>query len=263
MTDLIAPVATLNDAGLTFGERTLWDHLDLTVMPGEFVAVLGPNGTGKTALLKTLLGGVPLSSGRATVCGTPAGSGNPRVGYVPQHHPIDRDVVLRGRDLVTLGFDGNRWGLSPRSAAARSRRRAAVAQALRDVNGEALADVAVGRMSGGELQRVRIAQALAGDPALLLCDEPLLTLDPANTALVAALIDRRRREAETAVILVTHEINPVLPYVDRVLYLADGRFRIGTVEEVMTTETLSELYRADIRVLRIDDHYVVMDGTTL
>ena len=113
-------------------------------------------------------------------------------------------------------------------------------------------------MSGGELQRVRIAQALASDPMLLLCDEPLLALDPANAKLVAELIDRRRRDADTTVIVVTHEINTILPYVDRVLYLVDGRFRIGTVEQVMNTETLSMLYRADIQVVKVKDRYVVV-----
>ncbi len=114
-------------------------------------------------------------------------------------------------------------------------------------------------MSGGELQRVRIAQALVSDPMLLLCDEPLLTLDPANAKLVSALIDRRRRDAATTVIVVTHEVNAILPYVDRVLYLVDGRFRIGTVEQVMTTETLSALYQADIQVVKVKDGYVVVD----
>ena len=140
----------------------------------------------------------------------------------------------------------------------RRRRREAVQHALEQVNGERLADVRAGVMSGGELQRVRIAQALASDPMLLLCDEPLLALDPANAKLVAELINRRRREANTTVIVVTHEINTILPYVDRVLYLVDGRFRIGTVEQVMNTETLSMLYRADIQVAKVKDRYVVV-----
>lgn len=253
-----ADAVSLSGARLSFGDRVLWDHLDLSVTPGEFIAVLGPNGSGKTSLLKVLLGQLPLDSGVALVEGKPIASGGARIGYVPQHRPIDRDVMLRGRDLVRLGVDGPRWGAAPLRSADRARRRAAVREALRQVDGEHLADVRVGVMSGGELQRVRVAQALAADPSLLLCDEPLLALDPANAKLVAALIDGRRRDSGTTVIAVTHQVNAILPYVDRVLYLVDGRFRVGSVDEVMTTETLSALYRADIQVVKVGGGYVVV-----
>jgi zinc/manganese transport system ATP-binding protein len=253
-----APTVSLGGARLAFGDRVLWDRLDIAVSAGEFIAVLGPNGSGKTSLLKVLLGQLRLSAGVALVDGKPVTAGSGHIGYVPQHRPLDRDVMLRGRDLVRLGVDGRRWGGAPLRSADRTRRREAVRQALRQVNGEHLADVRVGVMSGGELQRVRVAQALASDPMLLLCDEPLLTLDPANTKLVAALIDRRRREAGTTVIVVTHQVNPILPYVDRVLYLVDGQFRIGTVGQVMTSETLSALYRADIQVVKVRDRLVVV-----
>jgi zinc/manganese transport system ATP-binding protein len=249
-------VAELTGARLAFGDRVLWDHLDLTVRAGEFIAVLGPNGTGKTSLLKVLLGQLPLSSGTATVAGDRVEAGSERIGYVPQHRSVDRGLSLRGRDLVGLGYDGHRWGVT--SLRDRSAKRGAVQRALHQVNGMHLGGVPVGVMSGGELQRIRIAQALAADPVLLLCDEPLLNLDPANARLVSALINQRRREADTAVLFVTHEVNPVLPYVDRVLYLVDGRFRVGTVDEVMTSATLSELYRADIQVVKIGGQYVVV-----
>jgi zinc/manganese transport system ATP-binding protein len=256
-----ADAVSLTGARLAFGDRVLWDHLELSVAPGEFIAVLGPNGSGKTSLLKVLLGQLPLSAGTALVDGRRVTSGRSHIGYVPQHRPLDRDVMMRGQDLVRLGIDGTRWGALPLRSADRARRREAVAQALQQVNGERLADVPVGVMSGGELQRIRIAQALASDPTLLLCDEPLLTLDPANARLAAALIDRRRRVANTTVILVTHEVNPILQYVDRVLYLVDGRFRVGTVAQVMTSETLSALYHADIQVVKVNDRYVVIGDT--
>lgn len=254
MTD---PVVSLSGARLAFGDRVLWDHLDLTVSPGEFIAVLGPNGTGKTSLLKVLLGQLPLSAGTALIDGRPVASGSELIGYVPQHRAVDRGLSLRGRDLVQLGVDGHRWGIAPLRRAGHVHRRDAVNRALAQVHAVKLASVPVGVMSGGELQRVRIAQALASDPVLLLCDEPLLNLDPGSARMVAGLIDRRRRSG-TAVLFVTHEVNPVLPYVDRILYLVNGRFRIGTVAEVMTTETLSELYQADIQVIRVGDRYVVV-----
>lgn len=253
----MTPVVSLTGARLAFGDRVLWDHLDLTVTGGEFIAVLGPNGTGKTSLLKVLLGQLPLSAGTALVDGEPVRAGSDRIGYVPQHRGVDRGLSLRGRDLVQLGIDGHRWGLMPLRRSARAARETAVDLALDQVHARELSQTPVGVMSGGELQRVRIAQALATDPVLLLCDEPLLNLDPGNARLVAGLIDKRRHSG-TAVLFVTHEVNPVLPYVDRVLYLVGGRFRIGTVSEVMTSETLSELYQADIQVVQVGDRYVVV-----
>ncbi|WP_460868504.1 metal ABC transporter ATP-binding protein [Rhodococcus aerolatus] len=240
---------------LDLGERTLWSQLDLSVARGEFLAVLGPNGSGKTSLLKVLLGQLGLSAGTAEVVGRAARAGTPGVGYVPQQKAIDEGLTLRGRDLVGFGLDGHRWGPGLRG---RGRRRADVDAALASVGATHLADAPVGRLSGGEQQRLRVAQALVGSPEVLLCDEPLLSLDLAHQQTVAGLIDARRREAGTAVLFVTHEINPVLPLVDRVLYLVDGRFRIGPPEEVMTTEVLTDLYRAPVDVLRVRGRLVVV-----
>ncbi|MDN5915869.1 MAG: metal ABC transporter ATP-binding protein [Pseudonocardia sp.] len=246
---------SLRGAGLAFGPRTLWSGLDLDVAPGEFVAVLGPNGSGKTTLIRVLLGLLALSEGAVRVAGHTPRRGSPEIGYVPQQRPLDPDLPLRGRDLVGLGLDGHRFGIGLRGRADRRRR---VCAALEAVDGTHYADAPVGRLSGGEQQRLRVAQALVGDPAVLLCDEPLLSLDLSHQRTVTRLIDERRRTTGTAVLFVTHEINPVLPLVDRVLYLVDGRFRIGPTEEVMTSEVLSELYRTDVDVLRVRDRLVVV-----
>lgn len=231
----------------------MWSDLDLEITPGEFVAVLGPNGAGKTTLLKVLLGLQRLTSGSVDVLGSPPSRGNNAVGYVPQQKGFDPALPLRGRDLVALGLDGHRWGIPLPSRSRRHR----VDAALADVGAQQYANAAVGRLSGGEQQRLRMAQALLGDPGLLLCDEPLLSLDLHHQRVITELVDRRRREHGTAVLFVTHEINPVLPLVDRILYLAEGRWTSGTPEEVMTSERLSALYGTTVEVVRIGGRVIV------
>lgn len=196
-------------------DRTLWRGLDLDVGAGEFLVVLGPNGSGKTSLLKVLLGLRRPSAGTVAVNGRPPRRGSDLAGYVPQHRGVVPHTPLRARDLVRLGIDGHRWG--PFRSRGEGRRR--VEAVLRDVGAAPFADVPLELLSGGELQRVRVAQALATDPRVLLCDEPLLSLDAEHQRIVAELVDRRRREHGTAVVFVTHEIDPVLPLADRVLDL--------------------------------------------
>ncbi len=254
MPDPRPATVVLRDAAVHFGPRTVWGGLDLDVAPGEFLAVLGPNGSGKTTLLKVLLGLLPLHTGTVEVCGRTPRRGSDLVGYIPQQKAFDRDVPLRGRDLVRLGLDGHRWGLGRLTQDAR----AAVDDAIREVGAEAYADAPLGLLSGGEQQRLRIAQAMLGDPRVLLCDEPLLSLDLQRQQATSALIDRRRRTHDTSVLFVTHEINPILPFVDRVLYLVGSKWAIGTPDEVLTGERLSALYGAPIDVLRVRDRIVVV-----
>jgi zinc/manganese transport system ATP-binding protein len=249
-----APVLSARGAGVGFGDRVLWRDLDLDLAPGEFLAVLGPNGAGKSTFLKAVLGSQPLSAGRLEVAGRAPGRGNRAIGYVPQQKSMDAATPLRARDLVGMGIDGARWGPGRRTGEQRRR----IAEALEAVGAAGYADAPVGLLSGGEQQRVRIAQALVGDPALLLCDEPLLSLDLGHQRAVSETIDRRRREHQTAVVFVTHEINPVLDLVDRVLYLVGGRHRLGTPDEVMTSENLSELYGTPVDVLRLRGRLVVV-----
>ncbi|WP_278313598.1 metal ABC transporter ATP-binding protein [Lolliginicoccus levis] len=250
-------VIELRAAQLRYGNRTIWEHLDLTVRPGEFVAVLGPNGSGKTSLLKVLLGVQPLSSGTAHAFGANVRVGDPRIGYIPQQKTLDRGLGLRGRDLVGLGYDGHRWGL-PLPGRKRREKAERVEEAIAAVGAADYADMPVGQLSGGEQQRLRVAQALVSDPGVLLCDEPLLSLDLASQRRVAELIDARRHLADTAVLFVTHEINPVLPMVDTVVYFVEGRFRVGPPEQVMTSEVLSDLYRTEVEVISVRDRLVVI-----
>lgn len=255
------PLLRIRDATLTFGERTLWSGLDLDVEPGEVIAIIGANGSGKSSLLKCILGLQPLSAGSVELEGVPVSRGGSRIGYVPQQNLTGGGPGIRGRDLVALGLDGGRFGL-PWPSRARRRR---VDELIRDVEAESFADRRLAELSGGEQQRLRMAQALAAEPLLLLCDEPLLSLDLPNQERVVGLIDDAVRTRHLASLFVTHDINPVLPIVTRVLYLADGRFRIGTPDEVFRSEVLSELYGSPVEVLRAHGRIIVVgtDGELL
>jgi zinc/manganese transport system ATP-binding protein len=247
-------ILEIEGGALGFGDRTLWRDLDLRIQPGEFLAVLGPNGSGKTSLLRTILGMQRLDAGDARLLGEPIRGGDRRIGYVPQQKILPAGTPLRGRDLVALGVDGHRFGLPVSRASDRARAAGLIAA----VGAEAYADRPVGQLSGGEQQRLRAGQALADDPRLLLCDEPLTSLDLANQQAVIGLIDRHRRATGAAVLFVTHDINPVLDKVDRILYLAGGRFTLGRPDEVLDSRVLSDLYGAPVFVLRAGDRLVVV-----
>lgn len=238
------------------GGRTLVEDLDLDVEPGEFLAILGPNGSGKSSLLQVLLGTLSPTSGTIRVDGRSPGDQSARVGVIPQQRSFDPSLTMRGRDLVRLGIDGNRYG--PGLPGTGRKLRGRVEAALDSVSARELADTTMGRMSGGQQQRVRTAQALVGDPRLLCCDEPLLSLDLPGQRTIAGTLRKRKEEDDTAILFVTHEINPVLPLVDRVLYLVDGRHRIGTPEEVITTETLTDLYNFQVDVVEVRGQLVVI-----
>jgi zinc/manganese transport system ATP-binding protein len=232
----------------------LWTGLNLEVAAGEFVSVLGGNGTGKTTLLRVLLGQQPALAGRAEVLGGRPRRGNPRVGYVPQQRAFDPDLPLRGVDLVRLGLDGHRWGIARPSRRARDQ----VQDALASVGAAEYAHLPVGKLSGGQQQRLRLAQAMVAGPALVLADEPLLSLDPAGQQQIGRLLDDHRCRTGSAVLVVTHDVNPVLPYADRVLYLAGGRWAVGRPDEVLTCATLSRLYGSPVDVLRVRGQLVIV-----
>ncbi|MEU6663992.1 metal ABC transporter ATP-binding protein [Streptomyces sp. NPDC046821] len=249
-----APVIGLHGAALSYGARTVWRDLQLDVRAGEFIAVLGPNGSGKSSLVRALLGRQSLSAGTLSVLGRAPREAARHIGYVPQQAEVSAQALLRARDLVRFGIDGHCFGPRLRTGAVRRR----VDEILEAVGASAYADVPLGMLSGGERQRVRIGQALATDPRILLCDEPLISLDLHHQRAVTELIDARRRSHDTAVVFVTHEINPVLDLVDRVLYLAPGGHCVGTPDEVLTSESLSRLYGTQVDVVRVHGRIVVV-----
>lgn len=245
---------SLRSATLAFGDRPLWKGLNLELKAGEFLAVLGPNGTGKTSLLKAILGQRQLTSGTVELLGKPVRRGNREIGYIPQQKILDQGTPLRARDLVAFGINGHRWGLPISTAALRRQ----VDSVLASVGASDYAHSPVATLSGGEQQRIRVGQAIAGSPKLLLCDEPLLSLDLNHQRAVSELIDEKRRELNTAVVFVTHDVNPILGMVDRVLYLAGGQFRIGTPDEVLRSAVLSYMYDTPVEVIRSRGRIIVI-----
>jgi zinc/manganese transport system ATP-binding protein len=249
----------LREAGVAYGRRLIWRHADLEVAHGEFVVVLGPNGAGKTTLLRVLLGLHPLTEGDVEVLGGPPRRGRHAVGYVPQRRTLDPDLNVRARDLVALGVDGGRWGI-PLPGEAPRRKRALVDEALEAVGATAYADRSVGRLSGGEQQRLLLAHALVTQPRILLLDEPLASLDIRSQGVISTLVASVTRERGITVVLVAHDVNPLVPFVDRVVYVARGSMVSGTTAEVISSETLTELYDYPVEVLRDSRGRIVVVG---
>jgi zinc/manganese transport system ATP-binding protein len=250
-----APVVRLEGAEARVGGRAIWSDVTLDIGAGEFTAILGPNGSGKTTLLRVLLGELPLAAGRVTVLGRAPGAAKGQIGYLPQRRHFDPSVRIRGADLVRLGLDGARWGL-PVSRSGRDR----VRRAIELVGADEYAGRPIGRLSGGEQQRLLIAQALVSDPRLLILDEPLDSLDLPNQTAVTALLAAICKRQGVTVLLVAHDVNPLLSYLDRVVYFGAGRAAVGRPREVITAQTLSRLYGVPIEVLRTTDGRLFVAG---
>lgn len=245
-----APVIVADGVAARYGSRLVWENASFSVDRGEFVVILGPNGSGKSTLFRLLLGLIPPAAGSLQVLGRRPHRGNPAIGYVPQRRNIDRDLAIRGRDFVHLGIDGNQWGVALGGAAGDDQR---VDEAVAAVNALPYADRPIGRLSGGEQQRLLLAQALAGKPEMLLLDEPLASLDLRNQIVISELVADLAKANDLTVLLIAHDINPLLRIVDRVIYVAHGGVAIGKPADVITTERLSRLYDAPVEVLH-DSH---------
>jgi zinc/manganese transport system ATP-binding protein len=252
------------------GREVLHD-VSFAVRPGEFTGLIGPNGAGKTTILRVILGLLAPSAGTVTVAGQASGShrhggllglgraggrGGSVVGYVPQKLLIEPDMPLRVRDVVALGIDGNKLGVPFPSRA----RRELVAETLRAVGADSFADKRVGELSGGEQQRVMIAHALISRPRLLLLDEPLANLDIRSAQGIVAVLAKLAREQQIAVLISAHDMNPLAPVMDRIVYVAAGRAAVGSADEVLRTDVLSRLYGQHVDVLHVHGRVVIVAG---
>lgn len=225
-------ILQVKDASMHFGQRLLWQDVNFSILSGEFVALLGANGTGKTTLLRSLLKLVPLSSGSITL------GKDIRVGYVPQLKDFAPKLPIRGRDLVQLGLDGENYlfGLfSPKKTLGSfwqtaKQKKYLVDKAIAEVGGESFCDAPLTMLSGGEQQRMRIAQALVAEPDVLLMDEPLLSLDVASQYVVSDILAHRKQAHHTAILMISHELEPIMPLVDKVVYLENATAKLGGVD---------------------------------
>jgi zinc/manganese transport system ATP-binding protein len=230
-----------------YGQKPIWENANFNVKQGEFVGILGPNGAGKTTLFRLLLGLTKPVEGKLDIFGEEPSRGNPRIGYIPQRRPIDDQFNLEALELVRLGIKGTNWGFALPSGAYSERSKAL--DALKSVDAHDLAKRPLGQLSGGELQRVFLAQALVGKPDLLLLDEPLANLDIRRETELIRLVSEIAKTQNVAVLLIAHDINPLLPVVDLLIYAVNGKIATGKPNEIINTKTLSKLYGAQVEVL--------------
>ena len=242
------PVVSARGLTAAYGPTRIWRDATFDVRPGEFVAVLGPNGAGKSTLFRILLGLLRPAAGSLTVLGAPPRTGSPAIGYVPQRRPVDPETRLLGSEFVKLGLTGHVWGLH--RPGSRGQVSTAVAGALAAVEATPLGSRSLGGLSGGELQRLALAQAIVSQPALLLLDEPFANLDVRNQMVETQLFADIARRRQMAVLLIAHDVNPLLGILDRVMYIARGQVCVGPPEEVITSQRLSALYETNVEVLR-------------
>jgi zinc/manganese transport system ATP-binding protein len=247
----------LDRIGVRLGGRQILRDVSFAVRPGEFTGLIGPNGAGKTTLLRVILGLQPTTADRVLLDGRPrprrAGA---QIGYVPQKIVVDQDMPLRARDVAALGLDGHRFGLPVPSRI----RREKVSEALAAVDAERYAGTRIGELSGGEQQRVLIAQAVISRPRLLLLDEPLANLDLRSEQGIVSVLARLAREQDIAVLISAHDMNPLMRQIDRIVYVAAGKAAAGRADEVIRPEVLSALYGSRVDVLRVQGRVLVVSG---
>jgi zinc/manganese transport system ATP-binding protein len=247
-------VIELDHTSIAIGGRDVLVDTSFAIRQGEFIGLLGPNGAGKTTLMRAILGLLPPRSGSLRVFGRSPRRGDPQIGYLPQVRTVLPDLQVSGFDFIASSVHGERWGFPSLTAADRR----AIDMTLASVGAEDLARRSLSDMSGGERQRLLLAQALLGDPKLLLLDEPLISLDYRYQEAVIDLVRRFARERNITVLFSAHELNQLIGALDRVLYLGNGRAALGTVDEVATAPVLSQLYGTEIEVVRADGHIFVL-----
>jgi len=250
----VGPALSFDDVSVVRGGRLIWSEGTFDVPAGGITAVIGSNGSGKTTLLQVVLGLLPVASGQVRVLGRPAGEATSAIGYVPQNYAASAGNAIRACDAVMLGLTGNRWGFTPATAAQRAR----VEQVLDAVDAGLFAHRRLSQLSGGQRQRVAIAEAMVSRPRLLILDEPLTALDLRNQREMVTLLARIRDELGVTILVVAHDLNPLLGVLDSAIYLLDGHAHFDTMDEVVNEDLLSHLYGTEVQVVHTPQGHLYM-----
>lgn len=244
MTQLVS----FDHATLGYGRRVVLSDLTFSIPEGDFLGMVGPNGAGKTTILRAILRTLEPLSGRVTH------APNIRFGYVPQRDQVDYNFPLNVVDVVLMGrYDRIGLGRRPRA----SDRELACA-ALEHVGILDLADHPLNLLSGGQKQRTLIARALVGKPNVLVLDEPTAGMDLVSTTQILGLVRELHERDNLTVLMVSHALNEVANYVERIALVLNGSFRIGTVDEIMTQAVLTDMYGIPVEVNSFHGHRVVV-----
>lgn len=256
-TESTAPALIFDDVSVVRGGTLIWSEGTFEVPAGGIVAVIGSNGSGKTSLLNVILGLIPPASGRVRVLGKPAGEVNESIGYVPQNYASSPGDAIRVCDAVMLGLNGTRWAFGRPTGEERQR----VAEVLDWVDAGALAGRRLSQLSGGQRQRVAIAEALVAGPKILILDEPLASLDLRNQREIVQLLDRLNKQLGVTILVVAHDLNPLLGVLSSAIYLLDGHAHFDTLGGVVEEDLLSHLYGTPIQVVRTPQGELYMRST--
>lgn len=246
-----------DDVSAARGGRLIWSEATFEVPAGGIVAVIGSNGTGKTTLLQIVLGLVPPASGHVRVFGQPAGVLNKAIGYVPQYYAADSGEAIRARDAVMLGLIGHRWGFGWPTREDNRR----VDEVLAAVDATAVGHKRLSQLSGGQRQRVALAEALVSKPRMLILDEPLASLDLRSQREIVSVLERINKEFGVTILVVAHDLNPLLGVLNSAIYLLDGHAHFDTLDGVVDETLLSHLYGTRVEVVHTPQGQLYMRRT--
>ena len=250
------PAVQISDLSVSLGGNEILSGVNAEIHAGEFIGIFGPNGAGKTTLVRCILGTLPPTHGSLEVLGLAPSKAAREIGYMPQGHGGFDFTALSARALVEAACHGDQWGMPWTSKKSKQE----VDRVLEVTEAAHYAKRPFSVLSGGERQRVMLAQALLGDPKILVLDEPLASLDPKNQALLIECVARVKRLTQATVLFVAHDMNPLMHVMNRVLYLAGGGAVLGKLDDVVTSASLSKLYGFEIEVVRVENRVFVVSA---